>query len=391
MVLALLNAPGEKSGMLLSYVLVTLVEALFATAGALIVSRAGGNPIGWVMIGMGLSLALGALSEQYVLRGYVLAPGSLPFLSAMGWFTVWTGQAAIVFLPIVFLIFPTGRPPSPRWRWVLRLGVSAAVVGVVAAMLSPALEDGITNALKDHGLRLVNPVGVERVEGVLSAALSVAGLVGAVTAILGIVSLVLRTRRAKAEERQQIKWLAVVGVGILAVFVLMLARPLYVAGDSVWSEVLWFALVTLVFVGIPAAVTTAVLKYRLYDIDLVINKTLVYGALTGALAILYGLMVLGLGALARSLGGNSDSPLVVAASTLTAAALFRPLRHRVQSFIDRRFYRRRYDTRRALEAFASTLRDQVDLDELSSRLLNVVDGTIQPRQASLWLRMEVAT
>jgi hypothetical protein len=267
------------------------------------------------------------------------------------------------------------------------LGVTAAVVGVVAAMLYPAREDGITNALKDHGLRLINPVGVEKVEGVLSFALSMAGLVGAVTAILGIVSLVLRGRRARAEERQQIKWLAVVGVGILAIFVLMVTTPLYVAGDSALNTFLWFAIITLVFVGIPAAVTTAVLKYRLYDIDLVINKTLVYGALTGALAIVYGLLVVGLGALARSLGGNSDTPLVVAASTLTAAALFRPLRHRVQSFIDRRFYRRRYDARRALEAFSSSLRDEVDLDDLTSRLLAVVDGTIQPSQASLWLRM----
>jgi hypothetical protein len=234
----------------------------------------------------------------------------------------------------------------------------------------------------------MNPVGIDGARGVLSVVLGIAGLVGTATVILGIVSLVIRTRRARAEERQQIKWLTVVGVGILAVFLLLLTSPLYGAEDSAWNTFLWFAIVTMVFVGIPAAVTTAVLKYRLYDIDLVINKTLVYGGLTGALAIVYGLLVVGLGALARSLGGNSDSPLVVAASTLTAAALFRPLRHWVQSFIDRRFYRRRYDARRALEAFGGRLRDEVDLDELSGHLLATVRETVQPSNAWLWLRID---
>ncbi len=250
---------------------------------------------------------------------------------------------------------------------------SSLLVAAVMTIYS-ALRPG---EIKDLGL--INPLGVEALRPVIALLDIVTFAAAFVVFFVSVASLVIRFRRSRRQERQQIKWLAYAAAALPAWF---LVNPLI---EEEMSGLLFSVVENLLFAGIPVAVGIAVLKHRLYDIDRIINRTLVYGALTGALVLVYLGGVVGLQHLIRIATGSS-SQLAVVASTLAVAALFSPLRHRIQTFIDRRFYRKKYDAAKTLEAFSAKLRDETGLDVLGDDLVTVVRETMQPAHVSLWLR-----
>jgi hypothetical protein len=278
-------------------------------------------------------------------------------------------DAALAALGFVLLLTPTGAPPSPRWRWWAWGSAGATVVLLVAATVAPgSLDAGV--------LVVGGPQEFRAFGGTLRLANQAALAAAILTILAGTVSLVVRFRRARGIERQQLRWVALaaalIGVAMGAVAVLVAAGEVNLAG--------WVAVLCLVL--LPLATGAAILRYRLYDLDRIISRTVAYGLLTLLLGGGYAAVVLGLGQL---LGRRSPS-LVVAGATLAVAAMFQPARRRVQAVVDRRFNRRRYDAARTIQAFSARLRQQVDLDALTSELLAVVEETVQPTQASLWLR-----
>jgi hypothetical protein len=273
------------------------------------------------------------------------------------------------------LLFPDGRPPSFRWRYFAWLVGAVMVAGTVAVALWPETAAGFD--LTD------NPLGIEVATDVLNPVETIMYAL----ALVATISLLVRLRRSKGVERQQVKWFTY-AVVVLATSAIMA----YVVLESIgirWLEWVSLVLVMVGVVGLPVAVGIAILRYRLYNIDLLINRTLVYGSLTVVLALVYSGSVVLFQELFRTLTG-SDSQLAVVVSTLAIAAMFQPLRRRIQASIDRRFYRRKYDARKTLEAFSAKLREETDLDSLSGDLTGVVKETMQPTHVSLWLRSDPA-
>ena len=356
---------------------IAALGVVFAGTGALVASRAPGNWIGWIFCAMGLLFEFGILGEVYVAYGS-LADGFLPGRAWVGWISQWSNNAfAPTMIILSFLLFPTGRLPSARWRPVALIATGVAVVHAASAALTPG-------PLQDYGIQ--NPAGIEAATALrMIAEVSVLILVLPLM-LLSVVSLFARLRRSSGIERQQLKWFAY-AAALLATDLLAsnaLAVLLGGTGNEV-AEFIPFLTFVITLSGIPMAMGVAILKHRLYDIDIIINRTLVYGALTLSLLLVYVGCVVSLQYVLRAFtGGNSQ--LVIVASTLAIAALFNPLRRRIQSFIDRRFYRRKYDAVKTLEEFGAKLRDETDLESLNAEMLSVVRETRRPEHASLWLR-----
>jgi hypothetical protein len=374
--------------------LLTSVPILaFPVVGALIVSRRPYNPIGWICLAEGFLWMFLGVIDYYGVYG-LAKPGTVPFpvviYALAQWLWVPTVGLLAIYLP---LLFPDGRLPSRRWRPLAWLSGAVIVVVSIAQGLIPGPLPGL------GGVR--NPFGLEGQPWVADAANAI--LVPFLLCILAsVLSLILRYRRSGGEVRQQIKWIAFAASILGLLFVSAMASSLILfffapetwegAVDTppFWLELLFYVMV-LSLAGVPVAVGFAVLKYRLYNIDLLINRTLVYGSLTATLALVYFGGVATIQTLFRALTGQEEQPqLAIVVSTLVIAALFNPLRRYIQSFIDRRFYRRKYDARKTLEAFSAKLRDETDLDALSDDLLAVVRETMQPAHVSLWLRPDAA-
>jgi hypothetical protein len=349
-------------------ILIAGLGLTFAAVGVIIAARQPRNAIAWVFLSAGVGAGLGALSGAYA--DYWIESGSgsetLGKLATIYGDTSWV---PFILLPLTFLLllFPDGRLLSRRWRPV----AWTAGVGVAATFISGLLVPG---PVSDHP-QVRNPLGVDAgwVDALtgLGALLVLIGLVGSVA------SLIIRFRRARGEQRQQMKWLAYAGA--LAGGTLPLALVAYDDAEAVANTA-----IMLTVLGIPVATGIAIVRHRLYDIDVVINRTLVYGVLTATLAAAYLGSVLLLQLVLN--GVTNGSGLAVAASTLAVAALFRPARGRIQSAVDRRFYRHKYDAQRTLEDFAERLRDQVELGPLTLELGAVVRETLQPAHVSLWIR-----
>jgi uncharacterized membrane protein YhdT len=307
-------------------------------------------------------------------------PDSLPAGEAMAWVFSWMLPLVIGFSTLSYLLFPTGRLPSRRWRWAVWLTVAFIVVGVLLGAFS-------SEPLSDLG-PIQNPLGIVGLADIYSAVLYTTF---SVLLVAVISSVFVRLRRAGGVEHQQIKWFAyAVAANAIAVVVAYVIPGLI--ETPLWFERVGFALNNIVIPAIPIAIGIAILRYRLYDIDLLINRTLVYGSLTLMLALVYFGGVTATQAVFRALTGQEEQPqLTIVVSTLVIAALFTPLRRRIQSFIDRRFYRRKYDARKTLEAFSAQLRDETDLNALSEDLVGVVRETMQPAHVSLWLRPDKAS
>jgi hypothetical protein len=369
--IALLLARGGGFGQ--EEVALPLAFAGFMVVGAVIVARRPANAIGWIFSAIGLLAATGWPAMEYAAYAYLTRPGSLPGASWAAWYQQlwWTPMLALLAIATP-LLFPTGRLPSARWRPV---AVVAALVTVALELLF-AFRPTIRLQVQDRNYAVDNPIGLAWVPDPDTSAVGGA-LFGVLTACLvaAVVSLVLRFRRSRGLERQQLKWFTYAGV------LLILGGPLASYLLPSLSNVTFGLAIALV----PVAAGIAILRYRLYDIDRLINRTLVYGLLTAMLGLVYAAAVLVFGQLFGGVAGNPPS-WAVAGATLAVAALFQPARRRIQQVVDRRFNRRKYDAAKAVEAFSARLRDQVDLDTLSAELLAVVDQTMQPTRSSLWLR-----
>jgi hypothetical protein len=348
----------------------------FSVVGAMIASRQPRNAIGWIFCGVGLVMGINSLAGGYA--EYRLSGGSAPgsLAETAAWFASWS-WTILVYAPTSFLLllFPDGRLPSPRWRPV----AWCAALGLIGFLAGAALQTG---PLGDFP-RIVNPYGVDSL--ILEVVAVTGAILAAASMVASAVSLIVRMRRAGRVERQQIKWLAYGGAIVVG--------TVFASGViSIWSANVGIAVVSVGLLGVPIFTGVAIARYRLYDIDIVINRTLVYGALTAALVAVYFGGVVTLQILFRALTGQEQQPqLALVVTTLAIAALFDPLRRRIQSFIDRRFYRRKYDARKTLEAFSVKLRDETDLEALSGDLEGVVRETMQPAYVSLWLRPDKAS
>ena len=345
---------------------VVLAVASAAAVGALVAGRRPRHPVGWLLLGVALSVSFNVLVEPYVKYGLVVRPGSLPgafYLMPFVYSSFLVGLACAGF---VLLLTPTGSLPSPRWRWWAGLVVAAAVA---TAVLHTQPLDPPYQAVAVHFLVQDGP-------------LAAVATLGTVITLLGLLvaagSLVVRFRRARGIERLQLRWVSMAAAlaGLAVAVILVTWATIGSAAQPLWEWVTGAYLVAL-----PLATGASILRYRLYDLDRIISRTVAYALLTVLLGLAYAAVALVLG---RLLG--RDSSLAVAGATLAVAATFQPARRRVQAAVDRRFNRRRHDAARIIAAFGTRLRDQVDLDVLHTELLAVVDQTMQPTRASLWLR-----
>ena len=346
------------------------VITVSAVVGGLVASRRPKNPVGWYFLGSAACFALIGVANGYATYGLLTVPGALPGARAVSWFLSWLWLPGVMLLLcFVPLYFPDGHLLSHRWRWVVRLALFFSVTGAIYVAFRPG-------EIQSTGF--VNPLGIQALLPVLGLLDTLTGAPYFPILFASVASLVVRYRRSGSAGRQQIKWLAFAALVIPVWF--LTNAPIEAAAPS-----LFLLIDSLLFAGIPVAAGIAILRYRLYDIDVVINRTLVYGTLTASLALVYLGSIVMLQTLFRTLTGQ-ESQLAVVASTLGIAALFNPLRRRIQAFIDRRFYRRKYDATKTLEAFSTRLRDETDLETLSEELVGVVRKTLQPTHASLWLR-----
>jgi hypothetical protein len=348
---------------------------VFSAVGAIVTTRRPAHPIGWLLLAVSLISALQLLSGEYAATTLVLGPGRLPYGPTAEWLSYLLQSAAVFILFFLLLVFPTGRLLSSRWRIVAWVGVCGFSVGLTSDALVPGPFE--KDSLFD------NPFGVD---AAILGPLNAVGLTLIVAALLGaVLSLIVRFVRSHGEERQQIKWFVSVAVlGFFGLFSVTVVSSLLPAGAvDFLGNLLW----AIVPASLPIAVGIAILRYRLYDIDILINRALVYGTLSVLLAGVYAGTIVLLQEAFRALTGQ-QSGLAIVVSTLVIAALFTPFRKRIQSIIDRRFYRRKYDAQKTLESFSTKLRDETDLGLLADDLVGVVRETMQPEHVSLWLRSD---
>ena len=334
------------------------------------------NRIGWLFVAFGLASALLAFAESYFIRGAIVTPGSLPAARMVGWIAWVLWPSVFLFLALLSLLFPDGRLPSLRWRpvaWALAISWTGLILNVAFTPGRMTLQDRSTT----------NPMGIAALgHSTWKTVFQGVAVIAVITLGAAALAPLLRFRRADLVQRQQLKWFA---------FVIGICAPSALVGSAltgvlpVVATVLWGIAIAGVVVGLPAAVGLAILRYRLYDIDRLINRAVVYATLTAVLGLGYAAAVLALGLLFGGVGEHTPS-LAVAGATLAVAALFQPARRRIQQLVDRRFNRRKYDTAKTIQAFSTRLRDQVDLDTLSTELLAVVGQTMEPTRVSLWLR-----
>jgi hypothetical protein len=359
------------------YLLLNTVMAVsFSPVGAIIAPRLPPrNPIGWLFCTVGLFAAIRVFCAEYAIATLLAEPGSWPSMllggEAIAWVSSWVW--VVHFGPFIFLalLFPNGRLPTPRWRpfaWLVALVITG---GTVAAAFFPETATRVDS--------VNSPLGIEVAANVINPVETMVY----VLALTAAVSLLVRLVRSRGIERQQVEWFAY-AIGLLAIST-TLAFVVSEALDAEWLGWISSVLVIVSIVALPVAMSIAILRYRLYQIDRLINRTLVYGSLTAILALVYFCAIVVLQRILNLFTGH-ESTLTIVASTLLIAALFTPLRHRIQSFIDRRFYRNKYDARKTLEVFSVRLRNETDLDALHDDLVDVVKETMQPAHVSLWLR-----
>jgi hypothetical protein len=355
----------------------TAMAVSFSIVGAIIASRLPASPLGWLYCAAASIIAVAYLSAEYAIYALLARPHSLPAGEALAWLASWAWILSIGCIVLSLLLFPNGRLAGKRWRWLAWLSVLLTIVGALWAALSPG-------AIANLG-SIRNPLGIE---GLARGYNPVQTIMPALLFVAAVSTLGLRLRRTRGIEHQQIKWPAfilLVGAGGGILYDTAISEAIGLR----WLEWVGYVVVITALVGFPISIGIAIVRYRLYEIDIIINRALVYGSLTATLIVLYfgGIVVL---QRVFVLLTGQQSTLAVVASTLLIAALFSPLRRTIQSFIDRRFYRRKYDARKTLEAFSAKLRDETDLEALNNDLVSVVRETMQPAHVSLWLRPDTA-
>jgi hypothetical protein len=373
--------PGGRQPMLVPIMVQSGLVVLYGTLGALITSRRPDNLIGWIFCAM--AAALGLLSAAYGYADFALYATNvtLPGAELVAWLTNWLFMVPVFIAPcLLFLLFPDGRPPSPRWRPVVWAVAAVATGSIIVTALEPGRLDA--HPYVENPLGLGDPFG-----DAFRLAKDVTDVAAIPVFLVSLASVVVRLRRSRGRERLQVKWVAYAAVLTTISFATSFLVGLFPSARTVAD--IFFLVGVVGFALIPVAAGTAILRHRLYEIDLLINRTLVYGSLSVMLVAVYAGSILMLQGFVRVLTGQ-ESQLAIVASTLAVAALFAPLRRRVQSFIDKRFYRRKYDAGRTLEAFSAKLRDETDLEALNAELVGVVRETMQPKHVSVWLRPDKA-
>jgi hypothetical protein len=361
--------------------LILLIFLLYPLAGTVIVRHVPRNPIGWLLIATGLSWALVVDAIGYGDWAFKVHPGQIPGGAVVASVSLWAWAPAVAITGVfLLLVYPDGHLPSRRWRWVVYVCAFAVGVSVLDWLVPGPMT---VTGFPDHD----NPLGVQALDGVLSPLQAVVLLIP-LSSVAAVASLVVRYRHADRIERLQIKWLGASGALCGGLYFVSLASAALLANDQGetpgWIAAVqdvWFVCLGL----IPIAIGIAVLRYRLFEIDVIIRRTLIYATLVGALAVLYLGGIALIGSVLRGLTGSSGT-LAVTVSTLAIAAAFQPLRRVIQRTVDRRFYRAGYDAQAAVDGFSERLREQIDLDALCEELRSVVTGTVQPAHASVWLR-----
>jgi hypothetical protein len=351
--------------------IVTVSLAVAILVGGFVAARLPRNPYGWLLLVFGISNgAIQGLAENYAVYSYLVASRPLPLVSLSFVFAAVGFATWISTIPLLFLLFPTGRLPSRRWRFFIALILVSFLALVIFGWLSPsAIFIPLTSPF-----HRVDALG-QWADTIVSTAL---GFLIFVAIPISAVSVAVRGIRAKGAERQQFKWLGLASV--LIILTILLNSEVVPLLPGVLDALLEAA----AFAGVPLAVGIAVLRYRLWDIDVIIRKTVLYTVLTFMLAAVYaGLVILLQAVFTRVTGQDSNAALVL--STLVIAALFTPARRWIQNLIDRRFYRRKYNAEQVMNRFAQTVRDETDLDRLTAELLSVIQETMQPEHASIWL------
>ena len=351
----------------------TLLALGYSVIGAIIASRLPKHSIGWICCAIGFIAAVDHFGGEYAVYALVAQPHPLPGGMAMLWLQDWFWMLFIGLIVFLLLLFPTGKLPRSRWRPFAWGSVGVILVAVILTAFAPLPSNG--SEIQGYFAEPPSPIQLS---------VLLLGLVAAASVVVG-------RRNARGVERQQIKWLLYAAPIWFFGSALKIAVVYFMQVEGPWD--LWVGNLLVAVGGLsgPVAIGVAILRYRLYEIDIVINRTLVYGSLTALLALVYLGGVATTQALFRALTGQEQQPqITIVVSTLVIAALFNPLRRRIQSFIDRRFYRSKYDARKALEAFSAKLRDETDLDALSDDLVGVVRETMQPAHVSLWLRPDTA-
>ncbi len=362
-----------------------VVFFVFALVGAPVAARQPRNPIGWILLAIGFAWGLNGFLNAYALYALETHVGSLPrpdLSIALGYW-LWVPAVGLMGT-FLLLLFPDGRLPSSRWRPLGWLSAFTLILLSTTSLFQPGPWSNTEFS------EVNNPLGIQALRPVLFP-IQVLGIVLLLASIVGCaVSLIQRFRSSRGQERYQMKWLAAGATLTTGAYLSLFAALGLIELLNIQATSLWFAVLEEVtvpsFLLIPVAIGIAVLKYRLYDIDLIVNRALVYACLTAVLAVVYTAGVVGAGIVVRAATGQATNNLAVAASTLAVAGLFRPARARIQGFIDRRFYRRKYDAARTMEAFSARLRDEVDLETLNAEFLTVVRDTMQPTHASVWLK-----
>jgi hypothetical protein len=382
LVLAALNARWLGTVRTGADVVLAVAVGVGVAISQLIISRLPGNAVGWLLGLIELSLAAAMFTDQYALYGLATAPGSLPAAQTAGWAAGVLATVTVLLVAFLVLLFPDGRLPSRRWRpvlWALVVVTLGSVAGQFQA--GTTVTGGITDALSGAGITY-SYHGFFPHQGWLSGTGRAGWVLGVAAGVLVVASVFLRRRGASAERRKQLAWLGYVGLmtALWAAVLVVAALAAPGASNGSLGTLLWSFLVCSPVAGVPLACAVAVLKYRLYEIDRIISRTLAYAIVTGLLIGIYAALVL-----LATQGFGVRTPVAVAASTLAAAALFTPLRSRVQRRVDRRFNRIRYDADQTIAAFAARLKDAVDLDSVRDDLTGVVHQALEPAHVSVWI------
>jgi signal transduction histidine kinase len=379
-----LNRPKDLVIAWIVWVFLSIGCLLYSGVGALIVARLPRNPIGWLLCAIGVALIYAEFVEQYALRALWRAPGSLPVPKPLA--SVAVGPVfALPAIALLFLLFPDGRPPSPRWRPVLWATVAVTVFGTIGFLSLRSEVTGLTNSLADAHVQFTSTIGVFDPNGPISAPLAITGFVGVACGLSALASLFVRRRRANPEERQQLAWLGYVGLlALLVIVVSFLYQVIFRPGDnSLAVGLLFLSLFTILFVGIPIACGVSVLHYHLYDLDVVVKKTLVFGALAAIFTGVYVAIVVGIGAL---VGHRVSSALTFAAAAVVALA-FNPFRVRARRLADRLVYGQRATPYEVMSSFAERLGETYSTDDVLPRMATILRNATGASRAEVWLRV----
>jgi hypothetical protein len=364
-----LAAPMSSNAVFIAF------AASYAGVGALISTRRQENPIGWIFLASGTSFAISAAAFAYA--DYGLAAGqSLPGVVAAVWIANCISPIGLVLIGLGLVLFPDGTLPGPGWRPVLIVQLGA-VIGLVVGL-------GLMPGSLDANVDVPNPLGISGASTPLTAVQVVGWVLQVLSLVAAGAAITVRLRRSEGVTRLQLKWVAY-ATSLLGVIWLLWTSTFALPRPGGPTTAIELAVATLALVAVPVAAGVAILRHHLFEIDVIIRKTLVYASLVAVLAALYVTVIALLGRLLQSATGQSGA-LAVTVSTLVVAGAFQPVRGRIQRAVDRRFYRRTLDSAEALQAFAGRMRDQVDLDSLQAEVLAAVQATVQPHHASLWLR-----